>query len=85
MATPLASDVLNREFLGIRSRLVDLAATLDRIGRGEGEASDPRLAAIRRSLELLAGAGTDRAERIQHLFSLPYAENWREEFGLKLS
>ena len=35
-------------------------------------ADDPRLTQIRRSLEILAGDGPNRAERIQMVFSLPY-------------
>ncbi len=74
MQTPApVAKSLDREFLGIRCRLIELAATLDRIGRaGDSATDDPRLAQIRRSLELLAGDAPDRAERVQMVFSLPY-------------
>ena len=63
--------VLDREFLGIRAKLIDLAATLDRIDRGEGSlAGNPRLDKIRRSLHLLAGDAAGRANEIQLIFSL---------------
>ncbi len=80
MPTPaLAASVLDREFLGIRSRLIDLAATLDRIERSEAApGDDSRLLHIRRALEILLGPGASRTERIQTEFSLPYEENWRE-------
>ena len=65
--------VLDREFLGIRCRLIDLAASMDRINRhGGAAAGDPRLTQIRRSLEILAGQAADRAERVQMEFSPPY-------------
>jgi hypothetical protein len=62
---------MDREFLGIRAKLIDLAATLDRIDRGEGSlAGDPRLDKIRRSLHVLAGDASGRANEIQLIFSL---------------
>jgi len=84
MSTPLAApDVLNREFLGIRARLIDVAAALDRIDRAEGSAAeDPRLARIRQGLQLLSGQISHRAEGVQMLFSLPYQDNWQQDYGL---
>ncbi len=73
-----AADVLDREFLGIRSRLIDVAASLDRIDRAGAVADDPRLDKIRQSLEALGGDGPNRAEKLQLVFSLPYEENWQE-------
>jgi hypothetical protein len=68
---PTAAEVLDRDFLAIRCRLIELAAALDRIDRAPGSAmGDPRLAQIRRSLEILAGLSPDRAERVQMEFSL---------------
>jgi hypothetical protein len=62
---------LDREFLGIRCRLIELAATFDRIDRTQGDvSSDPRMVQIRRSLELLAGDAPNRAEQVQMVFSL---------------
>ncbi len=63
---------MDREFLGIRCRLIELAAALDRIERNDGDtAGDPRMAQILRSLEMLADRKPDRAERVQTVFSLP--------------
>lgn len=70
---------LDGYFLEARCRLLDLAAILDRIGRGPGCAelsSDPRLARIRQALDVLHGDGDDRAERIQQIFSLDYDPKW---------
>lgn len=79
----IATEILDREFLTTRSRLIDLAAALDRLDRANGSvADDPRMEQIRRSLEILAGEAADRAEQLQRLFSLPYREGWREEYGL---
>jgi hypothetical protein len=68
--------VLDRELLGIRAKLIDLAATLDRIDRGEGSLSgDPRMAKIRRSLHVLLDEKAGRAEQVLAIFSLPYEEH----------
>ena len=74
-----ADQVLERHFLGIRCGLLDLAAALDRIERSdafETAKSDPRLAQIRQAIDLLAGDGDDRAEKIQLLFSDEYQSGW---------
>ena len=68
--------ILDRELLGIRARLIELAATLDRIDRGEGSlAGDPRMEKIRRSLQVLLGPSPGRAEQVLSIFSLPYEEH----------
>jgi hypothetical protein len=70
---------LDAYFLEARSKLLDLAAILDRIGRGSGGGeleNDPRLARIRQALEVLHDESGDRAELIQRVFSLDYDPNW---------
>jgi hypothetical protein len=78
--TPLpASKALDAYFLDARARLLDLAAILDRIGWGAGGAglgADPRLANIRKALEVLADESGGRAERVQKVFSLDYDPTW---------
>lgn len=74
-----ADAVLNREFLEIRSRVLEVAAALDRIDRApepQGHTPDRRLAQLRRSIEALLEPGPDRAETIQRIFSLEYDPNW---------
>jgi hypothetical protein len=78
--TSLASrDALDAYFLEARCKLLDLAAILDRIGRGAGSVeleNDPRLARIRPALEVLHDESDGRAEHIQQIFSLDYDPNW---------
>lgn len=80
--TPLpAPRVLEQFFLEARCRLLDLAAILDRVGRGEGAADvgpDPRLERIEQALHVLLGDEGARAERIQQIFSLDYDPNWKK-------
>jgi len=79
-----AEDVMAREFLEMRAKLLELAASLDRLDRGGGlPAHDVRVQRIRAALELLPEGRADRAERLQQIFSRPYDPNWRASFGLE--
>jgi hypothetical protein len=74
-----AAQALDNYFLEARSKLLDLAAILDRIGRGReaaGVDEDPRLEKLRRALEVLHDRSGGRAERIQKIFSLDYDPSW---------
>ena len=84
MPTPMtAPAVLDREFLEIRAKLLELAASFDRMDRGEGTVEgDPRLALFREALEVLLSDLPNRAEEIQIIFSRQYEDDWREKFGL---
>jgi hypothetical protein len=79
--TPLpAAKALDTYFLEARSKLLDLAAVLDRIDRGPGAPSaahDPRLEKIRQALDTLRDQSVGRAERVQKIFSLEYDPSWR--------
>ena len=80
VAKRLASEVLDREFLEIRHRLLDVAAALDRIDAGRhapAVAPDPRLAQLREAVGILLDGGPDRVQRVQLMFSDPYDADWR--------
>ena len=75
-----APKALGEYFLEARSKLLDLAAILDRIGRGadaDQAASDPRLQKVRQALEVLLNGEGGRAERVQQIFSLDYDPDWK--------
>ena len=80
MSAPLAAEaVLDRVYLEVRAKLLEIAACLDRIERADQASaarSDPRWTQIQRGIELLKSDGFDRAEQIQMLFSDPYVPNW---------
>ena len=74
-----AAKALDTYFLEARCKILEVAAILDRIGRGRDASTtdgDPRVARIRESLEVLADHSGGRAERIQKIFSLNYDANW---------
>ena len=83
MSIPLkAADVLEREFLLIRAKILEIGAALDRLDRAAGDVvSDPRLRQIHRGLEMLPNAVENRAEQIQMIFSLPFDEDWQIRFA----
>jgi hypothetical protein len=79
-----AAEVLNRDFLGTRSRILEVAAALDRLDRAParvGETPDRRLAQLRQAIKALLEPGPGRAETVQRIFSLDYDPNWRESNG----
>jgi hypothetical protein len=76
-----APKALDQFFLEARCRLLDLAAILDRIGRGKDAGiteSDPRVQKIRKALEVLHDQSGGRAERVQQIFSLDYDAAWEK-------
>jgi hypothetical protein len=82
-----SSAVLNRDFLEVRGKILEVAATLDRLDRApthhvHAEAPDRRLAQLRQALEALIEPGPGRTETIQRIFSLEYDPAWRETNGL---
>ena len=78
-----APQILNREFLDLRCRILDLAAAFDRLDRAEGTVeNDPRWQRLHEALQLLQDAKSERAEKVQLLFSREYDQAWVEKFGL---
>jgi hypothetical protein len=81
-----ANPFLDRHYLDVRARILDIAATLDRIDRAEPDAGastpDPRLVQLRRGLEILLQDQPDRASQVQQLFSLEYDAQWRTRFEI---
>ncbi len=75
-----AAEILDRDYLNMRHRILDIAAALDRIDRGgarEAVEDDPRMEEIRSALAVLAEGTIGRTERVQMTFSRPYDPAWR--------
>ena len=78
-----AKSILDREFLEMRCRLIDLAASMDRVERGNdagAATTDPRMRLLRDAVRVLAEGKPDRALRMQMHFSDAYRPNWRDDF-----
>jgi len=85
MQVPLeAGELLEREFLPIRAKILEIAAALDRIERGVGEVEhDPRWQQVQRGLHSLLETSDQRAEAIQMVFSLPYHADWWQRLNMQ--
>jgi hypothetical protein len=76
-----ARTALDASYLEARCKILDLAAILDRIGRGEGAnetVEDARLEKLREAIEVLLDKSPARAERVQQIFSLAYDPTWEK-------
>ena len=67
------NELLDLYFMDARAKLIDLAAFLDRVDRGSGEA-DFRLAAFREAMKELAGDEPTRARDVLLSLSDPTSE-----------
>ena len=80
-----ASQLLTRDFLEIRAKILEVAACLDRLDRADGSvADDSRTAQIRAGIGALLNddGRAGRAERVQMIFSLPYEDAWRTKWNV---
>jgi len=74
--------------LETRAKLLEVAATLDRIDRtdddGEplSEVAQPHREQIDEAIRICLSEGPDRAERLQQLFSREYQSNWRSRMQI---
>jgi hypothetical protein len=86
------SQVLQETYLSVRAKLLEVAATLDRIDRAKDDDTkideDLRFVKLRQGIHLLLAepgpADDTRAELMQLLFSRSYEEDWPTKFELKL-
>ncbi|HWL92677.1 MAG TPA: hypothetical protein VNT79_04010 [Phycisphaerae bacterium] len=83
MAPLSAKAALDRYFLETRCKLIEIAANLDRIERGDDAAAirdDPRMLKIDEALAYLLHVDDHKenslATHIQLIFSLKYEEGW---------
>ena len=88
MTTRTANAILDESFLEVRAKLLEVAATLDRIDRSadQGQPLDdqsvPRRAKVDEAIRILLSEGPDRAERLQKLFSRDYEPQWRQKMDV---
>ena len=84
MSNRPADEILEETSLEVRAKLLEVAATLDRIDRSSDDGSPlsggstDRRKKLDDAIRLLLSEGPDRAERLQLLFSREYESSWRE-------
>lgn len=78
-----AEEILADEYLLARSRILDLAAFLDRIDNAPGSADESHpMPWLTQGLEILCDDEIHKARRIQLLMSREYDPAWRKKYGL---
>ncbi len=78
-----SKQILDREYLELRAKILQIAASLDRIDRATGNVDDDdKMELVRKAISMLATDDVDRAERIQLHFSRDYDESWQDQFRL---
>ena len=65
--------LLDHYFMDARSKLIDLAAFIDRVERASGE-DDFRMKAFREAVKHLSGSGPERARQVLLTLSDPTSE-----------
>ena len=77
------NDVFEQEFLPIRAKVLEVAASLDRLDRASGSLqSEAKREQIYAAIEALLRPEQDRAEQVQLIFSRPFDGDWRQKFDL---
>lgn len=90
-STPLERDeVLDLYFLDARCKLIEIAAFVDRVQRAaheheeaDGAGDEYRLEAFKRAVAALADERSDKARRVQMIFSDPTDEPLASARGMK--
>ncbi len=84
MASPFPEvSPLEREYLPIRAKILEIASALDRIQRtSECELDDPRWQQLQSAINLLFASDPERAEQVQMLFSRSYEQDWRTKMQI---
>lgn len=78
-----AEKILAEEFFLARSKILDLAATLDRLGRAQGAVDElQHRKLLQQGMEILLDDKPEKAKRVQLLMSRPYDPDWRKNYGL---
>ena len=78
-----SNDVFDQEFLPIRAKLLEVAASLDRLDRASGSlSSESRRKQVHDAIQVLLRPDDDRAEQIQLIFSRPFEDDWRDKLRM---
>ena len=78
-----AEAILQAEYLTARSKILDLAATLDRIDRGQGSVADnAQMTLLMDAMKILLGNESERARAVQLHFSRSYDADWRTKLAV---
>ncbi len=78
MAERSAAQIVADEFMIARAKIVELAATLDRIERASGNVDDSKnMHLLVQGMHILIDDQVEKAKRVQLLMSRDYDPNWQ--------
>jgi hypothetical protein len=78
-----AAQVIADEFLIARAKILELAATLDRIERSSGDIADSKqMNLLAQGMHILCDEEFDKAKRVQLLMSRHYDPQWQHTMSI---
>jgi soluble cytochrome b562 len=78
-----AEQIVTDEFLVARAKILELAATLDRIERARGDVDDSRhMQLLTHGMQILCDDEVDKAKRVQLLMSREYDPKWIDTMSI---
>ncbi|MEQ1825081.1 MAG: hypothetical protein ABL921_04020 [Pirellula sp.] len=79
-----ARQVVADEFLIARAKILELAATLDRIERSSGDTEDSKqMNLLIQGMNILCDDEVDKAKRVQLLMSRDYDPEWQRNLNVQ--
>lgn len=79
-----AEQVVADEFLIARAKILELAATLDRIERARGDMDESRqMQLLTHGLQILCDDEVEKAKRVQLLMSREYDPQWQVQMSIE--
>ena len=84
IAERTAQQIVAEDFMIARARIVELAATLDRIERASGDVDDSRnMQLLMQGMNILCDDEFEKAKRVQLLMSRHYDPQWQTQMAIE--
>ncbi len=84
MVERTAEQIIADEFMIARAKIVELAATLDRIERATGEVEDSKnMQLLVQGMHILCDDEVEKAKRVQLLMSRHYDPKWQSQMSIE--
>ncbi len=78
-----AEQIVADDFMIARARIVELAATLDRIERATGDVEDSKnMQLLMQGMQVLCDDEVEKAKRVQLLMSRQYDPQWQSQMSI---
>ena len=79
-----AQQIVLEDFMIARARIVELAATLDRIERATGDVDDSKnMQLLMQGMHILCDDEVEKAKRVQLLMSRQYDPQWQAQMSIE--